>query len=250
MSPHSDILSVFRNALNGGGLPPDLVLGAADEAARRLAVYQNNVAHSLIEALAARFPVIRRLVGSDFFAALARCYIEADGPRSPVLAEWGESFAEFLSTFPPLASYPYMADVARIEFARGRAFHAADALPIDPAWFSAQDPWSARLDLHPSVHVLRLEHPAVSIWERNQPGGEQVTLPAGGEIALILRDRSFDVPVRAISPGDAALIEALREGDSLGSAAGRARSAEPDHDPRDILIHLMRQGALITPEQT
>ena len=246
--PHSDLLSVFRNALNGGSLPPGMVMHAAEEADRRLAVYRNNVAHSLIEALASRFPVIRRLVGGDFFGALAKCYIAADGPRSPVLAEWGESFAAFLSAFPPLASYPYMADVARIEFARGRAFHAADAQPIDPVWFAAQDPWSARLGLHPSLHVLRLEHPAVSIWQRNQPGGEQVTLASGGEIALILRDRSFDVPVRAISQGDAALIEALREGASLGSAAGRARSAEPGHVPQDILIHLMRLGALITPE--
>jgi hypothetical protein len=236
--------------LNGGSLPPDLVMGDAEEATRRLAVYQNNVAHSLIEALAQRFPVICRLVGPEFFAALARCYIEADGPRSPVLAEWGEGFGGFLSDFPPLAAYPYMAEVARIEFARGRAFHAADALPVDPAWFSAQDPWSARLGLHPSVHVLRLRHPAVSIWGRNQPGGEQVTLPQGGEIALILRDRSFAVPVRAISPGDAALIEALQEGDCLGGAASRARRAEPDHDPQHILTHLMRQGALTTPEPT
>jgi hypothetical protein len=247
LSRHADFLAAFRGALNGGTLPRDMLIGAAEEAERRFAVYQNNVTHSLIEALTSRYPVICRLVGTDFFAALARLYVQADGPRSPILAEWGESFAEFLSSFPPLASYPYMGDVARIEYARGRAFHAADALPVDPAWFSAQDPWSVRLGLHSSVTVLRLQHPAVSIWERNQPGGESVKISEGREIALILRDRGFAVPVHAISPGDATLIEALRAGDCLGEAAIRARSAQPGHDPQDILIHLMRQGAIIGP---
>ena len=237
LSRHTDFLSVFRGALNGGTLPPDMLIGDDQEAERRFAVYQNNVTHSLIEALTVRFPVICRLVGTEFSAALARLYIDADGPRSPILAEWGESFAEFLSSFPPLASYPYMADVARIEYARGRAFHAADAVPVEPAWFSAQDPWSVRFSLHSSVTVLRLQHPAVSI-----------KISEGREIALILRDRGFDVPVLAISPGDATLIEALRAGDCLGEAAIRAKSAQPGHDPQDILIHLMRQGAIIKPE--
>jgi hypothetical protein len=248
LSRHAEFLAAFRGALSGGSLPPEMLAGAAGEAERRIAVYRNNVAHSLIEALSARFPVICRLVGTDFFAALARLYIDADGPRSPVLAEWGESFADYLSGFPPLAAYPYMGDVARIEYARGRAFHAADSRPVDPAWFSAQDPWSVRISLNPSLSVLRLQHPAVSIWAKNQAGGETVRIPEGGEIALILRDRGFEVPVRAISPGDAALIDALREGNCLGEAATHAGHAEEGHQPRDILIHLMRQGAIVTPE--
>jgi hypothetical protein len=248
LSRHAEFLAAFRGALNGGTLPPNMVMGAPEDAERRFAVYQNNVAHSLIEALAARFPVICRLVGKDFFAALARLYVQADGPRSPILAEWGESFAGFLSSFPPLASYPYMGDVARIEYARGRAFHAADTLPVEPAWFSAQDPWHIRPGLHPSVTVLRLRYPAVSIWAKNQPGGKNVEIPEGSEIALILRDRSFAVPVHSISAGDAALIEALQAGDCLGDAATRAGRAQPGHNPQDILIHLMRQGAIIKPE--
>jgi hypothetical protein len=164
------------------------------------------------------------------------------------LAEWGGNFAGFLSGFPPLAPYPYMADVARIEYARGRAFHAADATTADPACFSGLDPWSAGLALHPSVSVLHLHHPAVSIWAKSQPGGDSVKVMGESEIALILRDLSFGVPVCAISPGDAALIEALQRGDCLGEAARCAEVAQPSHDPSGILVHLMRQGAIVRPE--
>ena len=45
--------------------------------ARRFAVYRNNVAAGLIRALEARFPVTRRLVGDDFFRAMAGGFVAA-----------------------------------------------------------------------------------------------------------------------------------------------------------------------------
>lgn len=248
MLRHEEFLSAFHGALTGGTPATGMLICPAGEAERRFAVYRNNMVHSLTQALAARFPVICRLVGGEFFNSLARLYIHSNGPNTPILAEWGAEFAPFLSGFPPLASYPYMADVARIEYARGRAFHAADSVAADPAWLSGLDPLSARLGIHSSVSVLHLQHPAVSIWARNQPEGGSVTLSEEPEIALILRDRSYAVPVCAIRPGDAALIEALQHGECLGEAALRALAAQPDHDPSGILVHLMRQGAIINPE--
>lgn len=127
--------SAFRSALRDGTLPPGVTAAHPAEAARRFAVYRNNVAVSLGQALGRRFPVIQRRVGDEFFAALARAYLAADPPRSPVLMEWGAGFADFLAGFRPLAGWPFMADVARIEWARGLAFHAADAPPWTlPSW--------------------------------------------------------------------------------------------------------------------
>lgn len=233
--------SAFRSALRDGTLPPGVTAAHPAETARRFAVYRNNVAVSLGQALGRRFPVIQRLVGDEFFAALARAYLAADPPRSPVLMEWGAGFAGFLAGFRPLAGWPFMADVARIEWARGLAFHAADAAPLDPAILAAADPETLRLALHPSVTVLRLDHPAVTIWAQNQPGAAPGPLPSGPQIALILRDPSFAIPVEAITPADAALIEALQSGATLAGAA----ALDPDHDPAPRLIALMRQGAFI-----
>ena len=244
MPAHPDFLATFDAALRGGPLPAGLIARDPAEVERRFAVYRNNVAVSLTEALATRFPVIRRLVGEAFFAPLARLYAETEPPRSPVLAEWGEGFAAFLAAFPPLAAYPYMADVARIEVARGRAFHAADAAPISPGALATADPHRLRLTLHPSVTLLRLSHPAVSIWARNQPGGEGLPLAIGPETALILRDAAYQVPVHALSPGDAAFLDALLAGHPLGPAAEAALGAQPDHDPQPLLVLLMRSGAI------
>jgi hypothetical protein len=242
---HPDPFAPFEAALRGGPLPPGLTARDPAEVPRRFAVYRNNVTVSLTGALSLRFPVVRRLVGDEYFTALAGVYAEADRPKSPVLAEWGEGFAGFLAAFPPLAAYPYLPDVARIEQARGRAFHAADAPPVDPAILTAVDPDAVRLILHPSVILLRLSHPAVSIWAHNQPGAEARPVGAGPDTALILRDAAFAVPVLALGAGDAAFVEAMLRGSVLAEAARWAQGCEPGHDPQPILVTLMRAGAII-----
>ncbi len=84
----------------------------------RFAVYRNNVMMSLIDALADTYPVVQRLVGEDFFRAMARVFAQAKPPRSAVMAYYGRDFAAFIDAFPPAASVPYLADVARLEMAR------------------------------------------------------------------------------------------------------------------------------------
>lgn len=250
MPAHPEFLNAFRDGIGSGALPPGVTATHPDEAAQRFAVYRNNVMVGLTGALGLHFPAIEMLVGTDFFRALAREFAQTHRPRSPVLLSWGEQFPDFLAAFPPLADYPFMADVARIEVARGRAHHAADAAPIAAADLIAavQDPASLILTLHPAVQVLRLSHSAVTIWAANQPGAAPLTTaPEGAEIALIWRDPVFNVPVAAIGPGDAALIEAIQSGQNLMIAAEMAAFAEPDHDPQTMLVRLMQAGAIVTP---
>lgn len=250
MLTHPEFTARFDAALKGEGVPDGATARDPAETQRRFDVYRNNVAASLGAALAIRFPVIRRLLGEEYFKALGRLYAEAHRPRSPVLHEWGESFAAFLEGFPPLAGYPYLGDVARIEWARGEAFHSADATAADPAIFANADPARLTLRLHDSLRMVHCATPAVSIWLANQPGGPAFD-PArsGAEIALIWRDPRYDVPVVAISAGDAEMVAALRSGATLSAAAEAALRADPAHDPQPILIRLVTAGLFLSPEE-
>ena len=242
---HSDLVRAFDTGLRTGILPLGVSAKVPDETARRFDVYRNTVAYTLSEALARRFPVIQRLVGPEFFAALAQAYLQDNRPRSPVLLEWGDSFAGYLSEFPPLANYPYMADVARIEFARGQAFHAADCPPANAADIASLDPDTMGLALHPALRVLHLDHPAVSIWAANQPGQATPQVSAQGpQIALIFRDRDFNVPVAAITRGDATMITALQAGAALTDSALAAQAIDPDHDPHALIRQLFLAGTI------
>lgn len=243
-----DGYAAFAAGLRSGTLPPGLA--AADAAlARRFAVHRNNVAASLSRALAQRFPVVERLLGPDTFAVLARIFAERHRPQTPVLHEWGEALPEVLATHPDLAAWPYLADVARLELARGRAFHAADRPLLDGAALAAADPAALRLNLHPSVWMLRSRWPVVAIWRANRPGGTPAGVAFVPETALVLRDRALAVRVLRLDTGDAALAGALAQGETLLDAAAAAQRAAPGHDPTALLVRLAEAGAFTTPQE-
>ncbi|WP_158589857.1 HvfC/BufC N-terminal domain-containing protein [Gemmobacter lutimaris] len=248
MPSHPEFIAAFGQAIAAGGLPPGVTATAPEEAERRFAVYRNNVAHSLAEALKARFPVVERLVGAEFFAAMAGVYWKDSPPSSPILFQWGETFPDFLAAFPPLAGLPYLPDVARLELARGRAYHAADAAPAPPEAVAAAAAGAdrARLTLHPSVQRLVAPWAFVTIWQANQPGGA-----APGKIdadrteaALVLRDRQDLVQVERLGLGDDTFLASLMAGHPLLVAAEAGSRAEPQHDAGPFLMRLIRHGAI------
>ena len=231
----NDPVARFHAALAGGALAPGFLASPADEVQARLSVYRNTVARSLALALAQRFPAVERLVGPDFFAAMAAPFLAAHPPRSPVLQEWGDAFPGFLAGFPPVAGLPYLADVARIEWARGLAYHAADAAPLPADRLADALAGGGPLRLHPALQLLRLSYPAVSIWQANQPGQDGACRAAGAEIALIWRRPDHQVPVARIAPGEAALLDALLRGAPLSAALD-----DESGDPAALLALLIR----------
>lgn len=138
----------------------------------RFDIYRNNVVSSLTEALQASFPVVESLVGVDAFVALARRFIVEYPPKSPYLFEYGADFSGFLKECEQLSSYPYVAEVAQLEFELLRSTHAADAEPQNQLLIElAQQPErlaTARFRLAPSLRLLKMRYAAGSIWQAHQ----------------------------------------------------------------------------------
>jgi hypothetical protein len=229
------------------GVPAGLTSYTARRPEKRFAVYRNNVVVSLIEALRAKFPATERIVGEEFFLAMARLFVTAHPPRSKILHTYGEDFGDFIAAFEPAEELPYLADVARLEAARTRAYHAADAEPLMPADFEsvpADEIGALHLSLHPSLEVLRSRHPVVTIWSMNVGGtGLGPIENYTPEDALILRPQ-WDVTVRQLPPGGAAFIEALHEGFALAIAAEQALAGDPRFDLTGNLAGLIGSGAV------
>jgi len=200
---------------------------------KRFAVYRNNVVAGLVAALRTQFPATEKIVGEKFFAAMARVYVVTTPPRSPILVTYGDGFPGFVAGFAPAADVPYLADVARLEVARTRAYHAADATPLDPSAWQELDPGvllNVRVTLHPSVQILRSAHPVVTIWSMNSGEHALASIEdCGAEDALVARPR-LDVQVRRMPAGGAAFLGALASGASLGDAVISGAADHPEFD--------------------
>jgi hypothetical protein len=232
----------------GAAVPTPLARKAGVALSRRFDVYRNNVYASLIDVLACRFPMVARLVGDEFFRTMARVYVEREPPRSPVLLRYGAGFAHFVTDFPPAAPVPYLADVARLEWAWHVAYHAPDATPLTLAELAdaAHGAEHTPLALHPSLHVVRSPYPVVTIWQLAARKGEDepTRLPADGEDALVVRPR-LDVEVRRLPEGGAAFVLALQSGVTLHEAAAAATHAAHAFDLKHNLAGLFSGGAIV-----
>jgi hypothetical protein len=246
--PLAEFQDGFAAALLDPGAPVPSSVAGGEAAAVRFAVYRNNVHAGLTEALAARFPVTARLVGPDFFRAAIGRFIPAHLPRSPVLAEYGDDLPRFLDDFEPASSIPYLGDVARIEAAWSRAYHAEDRAPLPVDGLARLDPgrlaacWMA---LHPSVGLIRSAHPALSIWLAHQGDGEpEAPEYWAAEDAVVLRPGA-DVIAARLGPGEHELLAGLRAGASLEAAGGAAMAAAATFDLGRSLVRLAGLGAFL-----
>lgn len=232
--------------------PAGLTTWNHSDPSKRLAVYRNNVLVSLVDALAHTFPVTQELVGEDFFRAMAQVFVRAHPPRTRVLAHYGQALPGFIAQFPPATGLPYLADVAQLEWQRLQALHAADASAMEPAAIAMLLGDAASLPQvhwqpHPSLHLLRSPHAAVSLWAAHQADSglalEHIDTTRA-ESALVFRS-VLNVMVLQADAGLAALTAGLLDNAPFGAAIAQALSADPAFDPAQAMAVLIRHGLLV-----
>ncbi|MCW9035280.1 MAG: DNA-binding domain-containing protein [Rhodospirillales bacterium] len=233
----------FAAALRNPDHPLPSTIGP--EAEKGFNVYRNNVAVSLSEALGATFPVTQALVGDEFFKGMAQIFTRQFLPKTPVLLDYGEEFPDFVSTFPPAGSLPYLADVARLEWFWNRAYHSADVTPLTIQAL-ADIPEKAigevHFKFHPSMYLLDSPWPVASIWHAHQGTNDMGNLPEGGEKVLILRPQ-MEVEIRSLPVPAFTFLRALVGGATLGQALEPFLNDE-QFDPSEHLAALFELGVV------
>jgi hypothetical protein len=216
-------MNVSQDAFRAGLLDPEtpapIGLQNPDgaQATKRFDVYRNNVAVSLSDALETAFPVIRKLVGDNFFRAMAGVYLRKHPPKSPLMMFYGDAMPQFLRRFSPAQSLSYLPDIAKLELAMRHAYHAADSQSVDPQVLGALAPdalLASRLRLAPAVHIVASDFPIHAIYLANtMPDAPKPVMQP--ESVLITR-AGFDPQIHLIDKAAANCISALIDGVPLG----------------------------------
>lgn len=212
------------------------------QASKRFNVYRNNVAVSLSDALETAFPVVRKLVGDQFFRAMAGVYLRKHPPRSPLMMFYGDAMPQFLGRFEPAKSVPYLPDIAAVELALRHAYHAADATPVDGqalAALSPDDLMSTRLKLAPATLTVTSDFPICAIYKVNTT--VDAPKPVMQPEAVLITRAQFDPEIHLINAAAAGFVAALQDGQPLGQAMSMAGDTL---DLGAILWLLLAQGAV------
>lgn len=204
---------------------------------------------SAAKALGLVHPVLRLIVGDEFFAGLARTFWRTHPPHSGNLNECGEGFAAFLAQFEPVRELPYLPDVVRLELQVHRAYGAADHRPVSVqvlAGAAHADLAARRLRPQAALALFASAWPVASIWQQHQAdhvGPLDIDL-AMAERVLVFRD-ALQVRVQAVDAAEFAFWWACQEGCALAEAIGRAIDADPAFDPLGVMQRAFMRGLVV-----
>ncbi|MBL8308090.1 MAG: putative DNA-binding domain-containing protein [Rubrivivax sp.] len=213
---------------------------------RGFAAYQANAGAGAERALAAAYPTLQQLLGETSFAALARVFWRRHPATDGDIARWGSALAAFIADDEALADEPYLADVARLEWAVHEAERAADAdAPQGLERLAEADPAGLRLVLVPGSALIESPHPVVTIWQAHRSEAEdrfvavRAAFAAGqGEAAFVAR-QGWRTTVQALPAAEARFTAAVLARRPLAQALA---AGGPDFDFEPWLIAALRRG--------
>jgi hypothetical protein len=206
----------------------------AGAGAARFARYRGNLTVTWDKVLSAAFPVLRQLVGAEFFSALSRAYGMAHPSQDADLNRFGASFASFLGRFEHVAAYPYMPDMARLEWTLHRSHYAPDAPVLDAAMLAAVTPAqfeTLRVTMHPACTVLASSFAVAPLWLAHQ---DETSVPFPADLAepsfaLVTRAR-FKTELVALDAAHHAALAQLAAGGTMGEALDAAFELDEQFD--------------------
>ena len=240
-----ELQHAFARVLQGGEAPAlhAWITARGIDPAARLRIYRHAGYAIHVEALATAFPALRQLLGEECFDGLATRHAAHHGNRSGNLQDHGADFAGFLAAQAETAAWPWLGEVARLEWLRQQAVLAADEAPADAdALLAALSGAQGALRLRPCVRVLRSEWAVLDLWRHALLPDVAAPDPATPQAVLLWREQA-QVAMRPITPAQAAFAQALCRHAPLADALADAQAVDAA-TPAEALLQPLLEHAL------
>lgn len=217
-----------------------------------LGIYRTNARSNFASALAAAFPALHALLGTDDWASLCWTCQRARPSRSGDLFAAGAELVAFLAASVGGTPRAGLADLATLEWAIQQVLVAADAGGAPDlaalAAVPAERQGDVQVTLAPAHARVGVAAGTAATWERLRgqpaqamPAGELPPTGAGREVLLVQRTDA-GLRVVALAPGEDAFLAALAAGAPLAAAIAAGTGAAPDFAADAALAAALRRG--------
>ena len=210
-------------------------------AERQFHVYSDSIRGRFQKTLETFYPVSAKLVGSDFFLHMSNQYIARTKSAEPDLDQYGHDFAEFIKNYPEVSSLPYLADVARLEWALHRLSKTEEAPTFDFARLQQRDPSACYFELPRATSLIASAFPIHDIWTANQvEEPEELVLDAEGDFYFLVTQQSGNFVIQRLEAAEWQILTAVQQGLSLADIC-----AHPNYQSLDsatLLPHCIQQA--------
>lgn len=211
----------------------------------RSSVYRHAYRARLTAALRSNHPVLHRVLGDDGFDAMAEAYLAEQPSQQPSIRWFGHRLADWLQSRAHAGEQPpALADLARMEWALGLSFDAADAPACPPTRLAALPAanWPAqRFAPHPSVQLLDLHWAVEPLWQAlTQDPDADTDAPQPQAHVLLVWRAGLDTRWRSLPDDEAGLLRQTLAGDSVARLCETAAGSHGDRAAATVAAALQR----------
>jgi hypothetical protein len=217
-----------------------------------LAIYRNNIFSVHAKALENDYPfvfkIIRQNKGREATCALVQAYVEVSLPCTASLGDWGGGFARFIQSYQPLASIPYLREIAQYEWAKQVAY-TSEENPLltveDMQKYAAYDAKETIFSFQNSCQLIAFSYPLEQVIADLQ-GGKALkdVLPQQGSSYVLIFKHNGIIKVNWLSPSLFVFLNRLKEGQDIEVAFAAAQVLDPDFDAQAAFVFLFTHPIL------
>ncbi len=229
-----------RTAGRSAALDDVIAPSPALDAQARLHIYRDMYRTRLREVLEEDFPATARALGAARFAAAGRRYVARHLSTHPSLRFFGAGFPELLAHARVARERPWLADLARLEWARLTVFDAPDPNPLGASALRRVPPeeWGTlAFRVIAACTTLESAWPVHELWSRVTPAEDDAQSEADDDAPLAGRATTLRVWRQGYTVYQASMDALEREaltvvasGAPLGTVCDRLAEHMPAED--------------------
>ncbi len=145
---------------------------------RRVDIYRTTMREAHVRALASTYTCCEKILGERYFRQLANEFYYGNPATHQDLNRYGQTFPDFVQELiehhAELAEYPYLPDLARLEWLYEQAYYVREDEAFDfraLATLDEDDYRKLRFVLGASVATLKSAYPVYELWRAHQGQG-------------------------------------------------------------------------------
>ncbi len=221
MLPLAELQKIFVHGLNSKSNDIlDWIRSSTDLSAQEhFSIYKSSIKGALQNNLKEIYPVCNKLVGDDFFISMINEYIVHTKSYSPNITDYGSDLALFIANLEPAKLLPYLADIARLEWAWHVIFSAAPSKGIDFAKLAkcfVSKSERIIFSLPPASTLIASNYPIHLIWQANQDEEEQdkdqiIHLPANAHFYYLVWRKELVMRIDLLSVAEWQILTWIKD---------------------------------------
>jgi len=209
--------------------------------------YRDSVIAGIIEALAISYPVVKKLVGEQFFNHIAQKFIQLNRSLSPDLNNYGYQFSDFINTLKSTDSVPYLTDIAKLEWAWQKIINGDNIKPGNLHLLSnlnEQQNEKLKFELTPHTSLIQSKFPIQQIWQVNQKESlfETEIQLTDNEIYLLIWRNELDMNITPIGNEQWDFLFLIHQDILFTDICQKFNELYPQHDIGALLTQCIQSG--------